>query len=221
MATPVPRACWRCGKPARYGRCGPTPARPSCSEACRVAFYRVGRSGGRRRVTRYRDDNKRRRQCVSCQVEFLAVDGFHPESRYCSILCRRRGAKVECVHCRAVVFKVSPRPNTSCDDCQRKLRRSRWEKENRAKRSRNSGTRAEKIDRLEVFKRNGWMCHLCWTTVDPSLRAPHPRSATLDHILPRSLGGLHTVENVQLAHYGCNSRKRNRIDGTQLLTVGS
>lgn len=221
MATPVHCACQRCGKPVKRGRRGRTPARAFCSEACRVALYRVGRGGERRRVARYRDDTKRRRQCASCQVEFLAVDGFHWGSSYCSTLCRQRGAKVGCAHCGATVFKASPRPNTSCDACQLKLRRMRWKRENAAKRGRNGGTTVTRINRSEVFTQNGWICHLCWTPVDRSLKAPHPKSASLDHILPRSLGGRHTRENVQLAHYGCNSRKRNRIDGAQLLMVGS
>lgn len=36
---------------------------------------------------------------------------------------------------------------------------------------------------------------------------------SIDHIRPISLGGLHSWDNVQLAHRGCNTRKRNRYIG--------
>lgn len=36
---------------------------------------------------------------------------------------------------------------------------------------------------------------------------------SIDHIRPISLGGLHSWDNVQLAHRGCNTRKSNRYIG--------
>ena len=36
-------------------------------------------------------------------------------------------------------------------------------------------------------------------------------SASLDHIVPLSQGGTHTLGNVQLAHLVCNERKHDRI----------
>jgi 5-methylcytosine-specific restriction endonuclease McrA len=39
-------------------------------------------------------------------------------------------------------------------------------------------------------------------------------------ILPIHVGGLHTAANVQLAHYGCNSAKRDRAQGEQLRLLG-
>lgn len=37
-----------------------------------------------------------------------------------------------------------------------------------------------------------------------------PKRAAVDHIVPLSLGGAHSLENVQLAHLFCNMRKGNR-----------
>ena len=68
----------------------------------------------------------------------------------------------------------------------------------------------EVIDRLEVFAAGEWVCQLCKTAVDPSLKYPDPLSASLDHIQPLSLGGSHTRANVQLAHLECNVRKSNK-----------
>lgn len=68
----------------------------------------------------------------------------------------------------------------------------------------------EPVDRLEVFQRDGWTCYLCDTELDP---ASHPfdlLSATVDHVIPLSRGGEHSMANVRCACLGCNSRKQDR-----------
>lgn len=60
------------------------------------------------------------------------------------------------------------------------------------------------VGRHSIFKRDGWMCQICFRPVNPELKWPDPDSATLDHIVPFSLGGEHTRENVRLAHARCN-----------------
>ena len=49
---------------------------------------------------------------------------------------------------------------------------------------------------------------------------PDPEAASVDHIVPLSLGGDDTKANIQLAHFGCNCRKRNRGGGEQLRLIG-
>jgi len=71
----------------------------------------------------------------------------------------------------------------------------------------------EPYTRAEIFERDGWVCQLCGQPVDPKLSAPDPGSASIDHVIPLSLGGDDTPANVQLAHFGCNSGKCNRVDG--------
>ena len=75
------------------------------------------------------------------------------------------------------------------------------------KRGAASGTR---FDAREVFERDGWRCGLCGLPIDPTLSYPHFMMATLDHIVPVSKGGLHTLENTQAAHARCNLSKANR-----------
>lgn len=65
----------------------------------------------------------------------------------------------------------------------------------------------EKINRLEIFERDEWTCGLCGYEIDKEIRLPHPMAATLDHVLPLALGGLHIRENVQAAHHVCNQMK--------------
>lgn len=50
---------------------------------------------------------------------------------------------------------------------------------------------------------------------------PHPKAPTIDHVVPLDLGGDDKRANVQLAHFICNSRKSNRLNGpVQLALVG-
>lgn len=77
----------------------------------------------------------------------------------------------------------------------------------------------EDVPLLEIAERDGWRCHLCRKKVDPKFKYPHPMSATRDHLIPISHGGLHEKRNVKLAHWDCN---RRRHDGgtAQLRLIG-
>jgi 5-methylcytosine-specific restriction endonuclease McrA len=77
---------------------------------------------------------------------------------------------------------------------------ARWH----ARRARILGVTAERVDRLAVFERDGWVCRLCQK---PVLRC----EASLDHIVPISRGGEHSYANVQLAHLECNRRKGAQV----------
>lgn len=65
------------------------------------------------------------------------------------------------------------------------------------------GARAVVFSRWNLFKRDRYRCQYC------SAR-PGTGEMTVDHILPRSRGGLSSWENCVLACLVCNSRKRNR-----------
>lgn len=66
---------------------------------------------------------------------------------------------------------------------------------------------ADGIRPLEVYERDGWVCHICGGSVDKSVKWPDPMSPSLDHVKPLSKGGHHVLGNVQLAHLECNVRK--------------
>jgi hypothetical protein len=65
----------------------------------------------------------------------------------------------------------------------------------------------ESINPRVVYVRDGWRCQLCHRIVDRRLPPTHPRSASLDHIIPLKLGGTHEYRNVQTAHRNCNTEK--------------
>ena len=72
------------------------------------------------------------------------------------------------------------------------------------------GGEFQKVDRLEVFERDGWLCGICCKPVDRTLLYPDRRSASLDHVIPLSRGGSHALGNVQCSHLDCNRQKGYR-----------
>lgn len=64
--------------------------------------------------------------------------------------------------------------------------------------------RREPVDREAIFERDNWVCGICGKPVDRA-------DASLDHIVPLSLGGTHEPGNLRLAHLLCNSRRGDGI----------
>lgn len=58
-----------------------------------------------------------------------------------------------------------------------------------------------KLTRLEVFSRDDHTCQYC---------GKETHQLTLDHVLPRYQGGMHTWENITSACVPCNRRKAGR-----------
>lgn len=60
--------------------------------------------------------------------------------------------------------------------------------------------------RLAVIERDGYVCQLCGAEVEPT-------DVHIDHVFPFSLGGGHTLDNLQVAHSRCNIRKGAQVLG--------
>lgn len=74
-----------------------------------------------------------------------------------------------------------------------------------------------------LVDRDGDKCGICGRKVDISLKSGtrgSRRGPSVDHIVPRSLGGSDDLENLRLAHWGCNQKRSNRGGGEQLALVG-
>ena len=56
------------------------------------------------------------------------------------------------------------------------------------------------------------VCGICGNEIDYTFKAPHPLSATVDHIIPVAKGG-HPSElsNLQAAHRICNLQKKDKL----------
>lgn len=63
----------------------------------------------------------------------------------------------------------------------------------------------------EIAARDEFRCGICSGEVDMTLRVPNRQAPTIDHVIPISAGGADIPENVQLAHFACNSRKGARV----------
>lgn len=64
-----------------------------------------------------------------------------------------------------------------------------------------------RVRRRWVFERDDWTCQLCRRPIDREAEPGTDWSASIDHIVPVSRGGEHTIDNVQCAHLRCNRMK--------------
>jgi len=71
--------------------------------------------------------------------------------------------------------------------------------------------RGDDIDHLTLFHLYGWTCNICLGEINPKKRFPDLEAATVDHLVPLSMGGTHTWDNVAPAHAACNFKKGNSL----------
>lgn len=158
-------------------------------------------------------------QCAHCGESFRT---WGNRKVYCSDSCRHRGPKKiyeprPCEFCGDVFTPIKSerrycysrtcrnRRNRSYDPVAR--RRSQRSVNSR-RRARLRGVEVESFRNVDVFERDGWVCGICGGDVDRDLVWPDHMSASLDHIVPVSKGGTHTLDNVQCSHFICNSLKQ-------------
>lgn len=219
----IPGLCEKCSAPVvRVGSAGPAPK--YCSKACRSqASY--GRRKDVIRALERRETQARLaamvKMCPQCKVNFT------PEKTSRQKFCSSR--------CSTNFHRDSSGKQCSFDDCDRPLRARgmclmhwrrwaratgrekapEWDDRRRAnhqkRRALKSAVPAADIVPGEIFERDGWRCGLCGEGIDPAAAYPDPLSASLDHVVPLSLGGHHIPDNVQAAHLSCNVRKGNRV----------
>lgn len=96
-------------------------------------------------------------------------------------------------------------------------RRERWRRKNWSRRAALRSVPSEPYTLAEIAARDGFRCQLCGHKVDMQITAPHPRSPSIDHVVPLAKGGDDTRANVQLAHRYCNTSKGVR--GCQQLAL--
>jgi 5-methylcytosine-specific restriction endonuclease McrA len=145
---------------------------------------------------------------------------------FCSETCKVTAYKARK---RAGERRIGQRTAT-CDGCGKQFATSRPEARwcskqcanrhwgNVRARQRGQLSTARYTDR-EIFERDGWRCHLCRKPVKQDAPRTDPDGATIDHIVPISLGGSDEPSNVATAHYRCNLDKRARAVNDQLRLV--
>jgi hypothetical protein len=160
--------------------------------------------------------------CSGCGREFVAV---RPNGRTsfrvtCSDACvrivqKRQGEIRTCADCGSACRSFMARPR--CKSCSAAYAHAR----NRRKCAQRRGASplGPALTITQLGDRDRWICHLCRRRVGRSFKAPHPRSATFDHLVPISDGGDDSAANLRLAHWGCNS-SRGAGGTVQLMLVG-
>ena len=63
--------------------------------------------------------------------------------------------------------------------------------------------------RVEIYERDGWLCHLCNEPVDRSAHFNDDFAPSLDHLKPRSKGGSDEPGNLKTSHRICNATRRD------------
>jgi len=71
-----------------------------------------------------------------------------------------------------------------------------------------------RLSRKEIFARDGYKCQYCGVEAELS-------QLTIDHVVPRRLGGLHEWENVTTACSKCNHRKGGRTPGQANMRINA
>lgn len=133
--------------------------------------------------------------------------------QFCSTRCKHKNYNkanyrprtyvVTCGECDVEFIARDSRTRYCSEDCwpsHKRINISRWQ-------------------RLRIYERDRWCCQLCGEKVDRRAKFTD-RAPSIDHIIPRSFGGTDDVENLQLAHRGCNSKKGNRGGNEQLALIG-
>jgi 5-methylcytosine-specific restriction endonuclease McrA len=70
-----------------------------------------------------------------------------------------------------------------------------------------------RIPRAYIIDRDGSRCHMC-------KRKCSGTNLHIDHVIPLSRGGTHTLENLRVACATCNMSKRADARGEQLMLIG-
>lgn len=128
----------------------------------------------------------------------------------------RRGRVIECGWCGSQFCSVRGTKDNPVgkqrfcsDECRshKKKEHRRVGKKIRRARKKTNGP-FENISPTDVFERDGWRCRACGDWTPQELQGTyHDNAPELDHIVPLSVGGTHTANNVQCLCRLCNLLK--------------
>lgn len=174
--------------------------------------------------------------CKGCSTEYPRE---RRQQRYCTEACRKRSsnARWQSTHRPTDAAPSNPCTEPGChrvrhSDGRCKMHHARtiraqgqrvpsdtWTDRRRdnyhARRARLAGARnGDRALLSQVIERDGTECTACGLDVDLTLEWPDRMSKSIDHTVPLSRGGEHTLANTTLMHFGCNSSKGARVAST-------
>jgi hypothetical protein len=203
------RTCDRCDRPHyAHGVC--------------VTHYRAGRRAAG--IDAKRSRRAIDKTCEACGAIFTAD---RDDARYCDRTCRdianllagqQAAAGVNAVEARraATSCRIEVRSCLQCG-CLFTARpglgspRMYCKPSHRASFKARHSTNAHRVHALSVHTRDEWICWLCGQPTTRRWTANDPYAPTLDHLIPRSLGGSDAPDNLGTAHAVCNSRRGARM----------
>jgi len=229
---PTHITCGHCGTESAVASDGPIPT--YCSGKCRSALSTErARSDGR--YDKSLAESRRRtieRQVVEARpCPYCGTPMTHPRRVQCGAVdCRHRyHAERQGRRSRAIKEATGEWPHRKYAEQNREYERRRrqeqphWrtrypevaaQSDARRRSLKAQADVGERLAPLDVHERDGWTCQLCQHPIDRTIAWPDSMSPSIDHIVPLSRGGLHALANVQSAHLGCNSSKRDREAAT-------
>jgi len=169
-------------------------------------------------------------ECLWCEAKWSNINGGK-RSRFCSLAHKNEWQKrekrreygatvrvVSCSECDAEFETTQPRQVV----CGLKCRAGR---KMRMKAPRKGWFVAREALKAEIRERDQGLCGLCGDPVPSELplmpsgrvQDDHP---SLDHVVPRSLGGSDEPSNLQLTHWKCNVLKGASTNGRFLPKAG-
>lgn len=117
-----------------------------------------------------------------------------------------------------VCGKITDKPKYCSTLCARRANYTRQNTRRRAK-IQNALVDGD-ITLYKLFNRDNGRCHICGGECDwNDYRHINNRFVcgnnypTIDHVIPLAKGGMHSWDNVRLAHHSCNSAKGDRVYG--------
>jgi len=178
---------------------------------CKVAWCRCSKCS----TVSYYKPNRLHKALLS--LESSMCKGCYRSAMFTGKTMQTKALK--CVDCGCDT--VGTKAKRRCDACaiKKKIRLKRISRKERGlrdnsiiKRVRKYGVVAKAVNRVMVYDRDGWACYVCGVQVVRS-KTYRPDQATLDHIVPLSLGGPHTYGNVMTCCHSCNVKKSNKMPG--------
>lgn len=211
-----PRPCAWCGQDFRpWKQSRRRPSATFCSRECKAARFWLGKSSvipwaSCLECRSWLIARKNRKRCPRSECQppaYVPIGGVTKA--------------VSCFRCGVVFPTVARQGRYQCGPCRIEATREERRQRKAKRKAMQSGVDREPYRRQAIFERDRWVCQLCRKRVSKTAVVPHPKAATIDHILPTANGGADCPANVQLAHFECNWRKADKGEPQQLRLIGA